>query len=191
MGLYYAMEARTMNARDGRYDATTVALHWLTALLVAALWTVGQTADYLPEHSLVQTIVWSSHVTFGFTLAAIFIYRLVWRATSGRRLEAADRNPLLHLVAKATHYLLYALLAVTLALGIANAFVRGYDMFHLFHLPQLGPKDLKRPITDWHGLAADAVLVVAAVHASAALVHHYVWHDRLLDRMSFRRPVTR
>ena len=169
-----------------RYDATTIVLHWATAVLVLSLWTVGQTADYLPEHSLAQMIVWSSHVTFGFALAAISMFRLFWRSTSGRGLAPADRNPALHIFAKGTHYLLYALLGLTITLGVANAFIRGYDMYHLFHLPQIGDKTLKGSVTDWHGLAADAVLIVAAVHASAALVHHYAWHDRLLDRMAWR-----
>jgi cytochrome b561 len=165
------------------YDPITITLHWLTAALVAALWVVGQTADYLPEHSRVQTFVWSSHVAFGFALAAILAFRLVWRATSGRRLPAADSG-MLHLIAKSTHYLLYAMLLVTLSLGIVNAFVRGYDMYGLFTLPQLGDKDWKKPVTQWHELAANAVMIVAAVHASAALIHHYVWRDGLLLRMS-------
>ena len=176
---------------DERYDTTTIVLHWSTAVLVIALWIVGQTADYLPEHSLVQTIVWSSHVTLGFALAAIFLYRLFWRSTLGRIVPAADRNTLLRILAKGTHYLLYAVLGVTITLGIANAFIRGYNLYHLFNLPQVGDKDWKRPVTDWHGLAADAVLIVAIVHAAAALMHHYLWRDGLLHRMSSRKTAAR
>lgn len=164
------------------YDRTTVVLHWLTALLVAGLWVVGQTADYLPEHSLMQNIVWSSHVAFGFGLAVVIAARIVWRSTSGRGMPAADQG-VLHLLAKATHYLLYALLVVTITLGIANAFIRGYDLYHLVALPQLGEKDWKKTVTEWHGLSADAVLILALFHAAAALVHHYVWRDGTLSRM--------
>lgn len=178
--------------RDGqaRYDSTTILLHWTVAIIVVAMWIVGQTADYLPEHSLVQSFVWSSHVAFGFILAVVFAFRIFWRSTSGRSLPAADSGAL-HLVAKTTHYLLYALLGITIALGIANAFIRGYDMYHLFHLPQVGDKEWKRPVTDWHGLVADGVLILAGVHAFAALVHHYAWRDHLLARMSLgKRLVT-
>ena len=65
-----------MNRTESRYDATTVVLHWATAFIVVAMWIVGQTADFLPEHSLVQSIVWSSHVTFGFVLAALLAFRI-------------------------------------------------------------------------------------------------------------------
>lgn len=166
-----------------RYDRRTIVLHWLTAVFVGGLWIVGQTADYLPEDSLIQSIVWSSHVTSGFLLAAILVARVAWRSTSGTALPPADRG-VLQILAKTVHVLLYVLLAVTIALGIANAFIRGYDMFHLFHLPQLGDKDWKKPVTEWHGLAANTLLALAVVHAAAGLVHHYVWRDGLLSRMS-------
>lgn len=174
-----------MDGATRRYDHTTVVLHWLTALLVVSLWIVGQTADWLPEKSLAQVFVWSSHVTAGFLLAGIIAFRLVWRSTAGAGLPAADRG-LLHVVAKGTHYLMYALLLVVIALGITNAFVRGYDLYHLVKLPQLGNREWRHQITDWHGLAANLLLIVAGFHAAAALVHHYVWHDRLIARMAWR-----
>jgi cytochrome b561 len=34
-----------------------------------------------------------------------------------------------------------------------------------------------------HGWLADALLILAGVHAGAALVHHYVWRDPTLRRM--------
>jgi cytochrome b561 len=173
-----------------KYDNTTIFLHWATAVLVISLWSVGQTADYLPEDSFLQTVVWSSHVSFGFALAGIFVWRVFWRSTSGRALPAADQG-ILHIIAKGTHYALYSLLALTVCLGIANAFIRGYDMYGLFHLPQLGDKGWKKPVTNWHGLAADAVLIVALVHAAAALIHQYVWRDGLLDRMVIRRGIAK
>jgi len=34
-----------------------------------------------------------------------------------------------------------------------------------------------------HELLANALLILAALLASAALIHHYVFHDRTLARM--------
>ena len=67
-------------------------------------------------------------------------------------------------------------------LGIVNAFVRSHAIFGL-HLPQVGDYALRGRITDWHGLVANVLLGLALFHASAALVHQYVWRDGLLDRM--------
>ena len=164
-----------------RYDGLTIRLHWATAILVVVLWVMGQTADWVPRGGFRQAY-WSTHVALGFALTVVIAMRVFWRAGPGRGLPAADHG-LLHALAKATHYLLYLLLVTVVGLGIVNAFVRGYSIYGLFHLPQIGDRELRRPITDWHGLAANAVLFLALFHAAAALVHHYVWKDGLLGRM--------
>ena len=61
--------------------------------------------------------------------------------------------------------------------------MRGYELFGTVRLPQLGDRAWHKPITERHGLAADALLVLALVHAGAALIHHYVWRDGVLRRM--------
>ena len=110
-----------------------------------------------------------------------------WRHSSiarsgGRKLPAADAGPL-HVLAKATHYGLYLLLLIVIILGVVNAFVRGYNLFDLASLPQIGDRALRKPITDWHGLAANLLLGLAGVHAAAALFHHYFLRDSVLGRM--------
>jgi len=163
------------------YDRTTIALHWGTAVLVPLLWVIGQTADWIPDGWL-NTDVWSVHVALGFAFAVMLAGRITWRASNGRHLPPADRGALQSL-AKTTHCLLYGLLVAVAASGIVNAFVRGYNMFDLFSLPQLGNLDWRRPITYWHGLAANVLLGLALFHAAAALVHHYLWEDGVLSRM--------
>ena len=170
-----------------RYDGVTISLHWITALLVVVLWVIGQTADFFPKGAF-QSAYWSTHVVLGFLLVLVILYRVGWRTTAGRRLPRVDPVPL-HILAKATHYGLYLLLAIVLVLGVANAFVRGYHIYDLFQLPQLGDKDLRRPITVWHGRAANVVLILAGLHALAALGHHYVMRDGVLRRMMPGRAV--
>jgi cytochrome b561 len=89
-------------------------------------------------------------------------------------------------VAEAAHYALYAFLLIVVTLGIVNAFVRGYNLFDLTHVPQIGDAALRRPITHWHGLAANVLLGLAFFHALAALAHHYVLKDDVLRRMLSR-----
>jgi cytochrome b561 len=89
----------------------------------------------------------------------------------------------LHMVAKATHYGLYLLLLAVVVLGIINAFVRGYNLFDLVSLPQIGDRAMRKPITHWHGFAANLLLGLAGPHAAAALFHHYIIRDTVLARM--------
>jgi cytochrome b561 len=168
-------------AASVRYDRTTISLHWITAGLVVVLWIIGQTADWLP-HGPLNTAYWSVHVVLGFALAALIAWRIIWRNSGGRRWPAAETG-LLHLVAEATHYGLYLLLLTVIVLGIINAFVRGYNLFDLVSLPQIGDRAMRKPITHWHGLAANLLLALAGLHAAAALFHHYMLRDSVLARM--------
>lgn len=163
------------------YDRTTMMLHWLTAISVVVLWIIGQTADWIPDGPI-NTAYWSVHVVLGFVLTGVIAFRVLWRASGGRRLPVADAGAL-GAFAKATHYLLYLLLIVVTVIGIINAFIRGYNLFDLVSLPQIGDLAWRRPITQWHGLAANILLGLALFHASAALVHHYLWQDGVLTRM--------
>ena len=36
-------------ATADRYDSRTITLHWLTAVLVVGLWTLGETIDFFPK----------------------------------------------------------------------------------------------------------------------------------------------
>ena len=164
-----------------RYDSRTIALHWLTAGLVVALWTIGQTADFIPRGPL-RDAYWSLHFVLGFLFAAVLLARIVWRGSGGRHLPPADSGPL-QLIATATHYLLYALMIAVAGLGVANAFAHGVSIFGIIQFPRLAGRELGHEIGDWHELAANGVLVVAALHAAAGLVHHYLWRDSVLQRM--------
>jgi cytochrome b561 len=57
-------------------------------------------------------------------------------------------------------------------------------------VPQFGGGDAatRHSINEWHELAANILMAVAAVHGMAAIGHHYVWRDHLLDRMRPQRP---
>ena len=89
------------------------------------------------------------------------------------------------MIAKLTHYALYVLLGIVVVAGIVDASYRGFNVFGLWSVPKFGSGDAatRHSINAWHEFAANVLMLVAAVHALAALGHHYVWRDRLLDRM--------
>ena len=166
-----------------RYDGVSILLHWLTAALVVVLWTLGQTIDFFPKGAP-KIDARSVHITLGATLGLVLLVRILWRAGSGRRLPLANSG-WLGVTAKVVHYGLYILVGATVVLGICNAWQRGDVLFNVYTLPTLIPGDLvlKRALEDLHGDFADAVLIVAGLHAAAALAHHYLLRDRVLRRM--------
>ena len=170
-----------------RYDRATIVFHWLTALLIVAQWCIAKMIDWAPRGDP-RVPMRSLHLTVGVILVALIAARIIWRATRGRRLPAADRGAL-HALAKATHWGLYALIVATLAGGLLLWWVRGDTWFFLFSPPKLAPGNtaLHDALDTYHPLLGTFILVLAGFHAAAALVHRYVWHDGLLARMLVRR----
>jgi cytochrome b561 len=165
------------------YDATTIFFHWATAVLVVTQWLGAQTIDWFPRGPL-RVDARSVHITFGVLLAALLVARLAWRMTAGRRLPLADKGAL-NVVAKGTHWTLYALLAAMVLAGMFLTWTRGDSLFNLFSIPAYDPgnRALADRVQDVHGTIGWIILAVAGVHAAAALVHRYLWHDGVLARM--------
>jgi cytochrome b561 len=62
---------------------------------------------------------------------------------------------------------------------------QGATVAHVLAVPVVAPADrgLARTLVGLHGLGANLVLILTAVHVVAALAHHYLWRDGLLYRM--------
>ena len=169
-----------------RYDARTIVLHWIVALLVVAQWASGHTVDWFAKGEP-RVDARTVHVILGSLLAIALAARVVWRASNGTRLPRS--RTLDGTVSQAMHLTLYAALIGVVGLGIFNEMLRGDDMFGLGQLPKWGSWDkdarhlLSNRVTTWHGLGATLILILAGLHATAALVHHYVLRDDVLRRM--------
>lgn len=175
------MQPVTTTAR--RYDPLTMFFHWATALLVVTQWLGAQVIDWFPRGPL-RVDARSVHITFGVLLAALLVGRVVWRLTGGRRLPLADKGAL-NVVAKGTHWGLYALLGAMVLAGLFLTWTRGDSIFNLFSIPAYDPgnKALPDQVQEVHGTIGLLILGLAGVHAGAALVHRYLWHDGVFARM--------
>ena len=169
------------------YDSKTIRLHWVTAVLTVALWCLGKTIDWYPPGAG-RIPARSVHICVGIVLGLILCHRIFWRWRRGRHLPPASSGAA-QLLATFTHYALYFLLVGAVALGIANVWVRGDSLFGLVSVPQFDPgnKPLHERVAKLHYLLANALLIVAGVHAIAALAHHFLWKDHVLRRMMPKR----
>ncbi|HZQ61451.1 MAG TPA: cytochrome b/b6 domain-containing protein [Casimicrobiaceae bacterium] len=170
-----------------RYDTRTIILHWITAILVVVLWSSAQVIDWFPQGPA-RTNMRSVHVALGVLLAIVLVQRIAWRQLAGAQLPAIG-HPTLARVAGVVHGVLYLLLVGEVLLGFTNVWVRGDSIFNLFTIPSFAPGDraLRRQINGYHEFVANTILVIVAVHAAAALAHHYLWKDQVLRRMWPRR----
>ena len=118
----------------------------------------------------------------GAILIAVYIGRIAWRTTSGRRLPGVG-SPALVKLAAAGHGVLYLGIGLVLALGIANLFAHGSGFWGLFHVPKIADEALRHKIAGAHAWGANLLLMLATAHAAVALFHQYVWRDGVLTRM--------
>lgn len=170
---------------DGtNYDRVAIALHWATAFLVIANFTLAQTWDWFAKP--VKGLMEDTHMSFGVLLAAAVIARLVWRWLPGHQLSSLEAG-WVRLVSKATHYLLYGLLVIEAGLGFAFRWGAGRPMefFGLGIPPLTGAIDkaLRHDLREIHEKIGWAIIILALIHALAALYHHYALKDRVLERM--------
>jgi cytochrome b561 len=166
------------------YDATARALHWLTVLLIAMQFVIGWTMpDVHKDTQPVGLIAW--HLGAGSTLVAVMVVRVVWRLT--HQPTPDDLPPLLSIVSRVTHFLLYAALLVVPLLGWINASSRGWTVRLLGVVPC---PSLSNPgsafghaMGDVHGILAWVLFALIGLHVGAALFHRLILKDHVLQRM--------
>jgi len=165
------------------YDRTTIFFHWVTAFLVAEQWIGAQIIDFFPRGAP-RVDARSVHITLGVVLAVLLIARVIWRATRGRRLPLAKEGAL-GLLAQATHWGLYILIAAMLATGVFLAWARGDSLYNIVNIPAFAPggHELANQVQKIHATIGYLILAVAGIHAGAALFHRIVWRDGVLNRM--------
>jgi len=161
-------------------------LHWLIALLVIGLAFVGLLMDELPN-SPTKVQVYALHKSFGITVLALVILRLIWRLYDRRPELPAAMPRWQQRLAGLTHGLLYLLLFVMPISGWLYNSAANFPLrwFGLFTLPALsGPdSELKRLAHEVHEIGFYVLAALFALHAGAALWHHFVVRDRTLLQM--------
>jgi cytochrome b561 len=165
------------------YDGRTIAFHWVTVALVAFQWIGAHYIDAFPRGPL-RVDARSTHIVVGVALILVLAARLAWRNGGGRRLAPLG-HPALATIGRLTHWALYALVAAVLAAGVANAWIRGDNLFNLLQIPKLAPGQagLKGFVATLHEWLANSLLILAGLHAAAALAHEFVLKDTTLRRM--------
>lgn len=184
-----------------RWGAVTQALHWLMALMLAGMVIVGLLMVDVGKQALATgdmslTVLgvpvfdmYQLHKSFGFTLFVLAALRLVWRFANP--VPALPDTMPAHekLAAHGGHIALYGLMLALPITGwlMASASPLGIPtiIFGLFTLPHpIGPDAaLEQTLKQVHFWLAMALVAVVAVHAAAALKHHFINRDGVLARM--------
>lgn len=173
------------------WGSVTKALHWSIAILIIGNIIVAQWISTLdpdipgdPEMWLFLTPL---HKSIGLVALILILFRLAW-AFNGTRPGLPDgtshwQRNLTH----AVHGLLYMLMLLVPVIGYATsaAFGAEFKFFGLFIVPNVIPKnETTVTVTYWvHFIGGWMLAGLVALHAIAALWHHFVKKDDTLKRM--------
>lgn len=172
------------------YGRTAMALHWILALALVAIFVVGVYMADLP-FSPQRLKLYNWHKWAGVSILVLSALRLVWRLSHtppALPASVAARMPAWQTVVyHATHVALYALFFIVPLLGWAYSSAAGFPvvLFGVLPLPDFVPAD--KALAEWlkplHAASAFALAGLVVLHVAAALKHHWVDRDGLLQRM--------
>ena len=171
---------------EERWGHVSQFFHWLIVVLIVVMAWLGLTMTDLPN-SPYKIRLYTLHKSIGLSILALVVLRLAWRGYAGAPRTLPGMPAWQHRLATLTHAGLYALLfAVPLSGWLLNS-AAGFPLrwFNLFKVPSLAARDqtLRAVATGVHEFLFWTLIVLALVHAAAAIYHHVSRHDATLARM--------
>ena len=168
------------------YTRTAKSLHWLMALLLIGLLALGFYMQDLPlSPEKLQLYAW--HKWAGVSAFLLVLLRLSWRLAHTPPPLPASMPRTMQLAAHAGHLLLYVLMLAIPLTGWLMSSAKGFQTvwFGVLPIPDLIGKD--KATGELLALVHKSLnlLFVAVIlgHVAAALKHHFIDKDGLLDRM--------
>ncbi|MEQ1694482.1 MAG: cytochrome b [Hyphomicrobiaceae bacterium] len=180
-----------MIANQSTYDRMSVVLHWVVGLGIILLAGTELLRHEFPKGHFIREGLKSIHQPLGTILFGLILVRVTWRLMLAKVPGGAQGGRLAGLAASAVHVLLYAVMIALPLAGLVYVFGsdKSVDFFGLYTLAvplKAVFGGVAKSAREIHEALGVGILLLAGVHAVAALGHHYLLKDGVLARMSFR-----
>lgn len=174
-----------------RYNTGAMLLHWLMALAIIGMITLGLLLEDIP--SSWKPSAYQFHKALGITILFLSFFRLFWRLTHHVPPLPESMKRWQKTLAKTTHGLLYTLM-ITMPLSgwlYISTSTKNYPTtwFGLFEIPKLPVfqgeirKAAHGVFGEAHELLAYGAIGLISLHVLAALYHQFALKDGVLLRM--------
>lgn len=181
-------------SRPNRYGDVAVGFHWLIAVLIITLLAVGKFMTELDENDPLRFTLTQWHKSFGITVLALSVLRLLWRWTYKAPAHPAGAPGWEKLAANLAHFALYAFMFILPLSGwmYVSASPLNIDtlLFNVIELPHIAPLEsvadkeaVAHRLETVHTWAGNALILIVLAHIGAALKHHLFEKDDVLRRM--------
>jgi cytochrome b561 len=176
----------TYGSRTDHYPATSKLLHWLVAACVLATAPVAITMTRV-EKGQTQDLLFAFHKSIGVLILILMLLRLVNRLAVGAPIAEPGIAPWQKTASAIVHTSFYVLLIAMPVVGYiaTSAYGAPPSFFGLFTLPPIVDQNeaLATPLFTLHRWVGYLLILLVLTHVSAALYHHFVRGDNVLQRM--------
>ena len=172
------------------YSNPTKFLHWLVAGLIVSQYVLAKLAEQAKESGALvdQLALLANHKSIGITILCLAIIRLVLRFTNKPPPLPQTMPRWQRSASHASHALLYGFLFLLPMTGWLMSSAKAYSVswFNLLALPDfVSPnEELAEIFLSAHYYLSEALFIVALIHILAALKHHFIDKDDVLNRMA-------
>ena len=158
-----------MSTGNGHFNLLARVLHWSMALMIIAMLFIGVT---MVASLHLRPMLIDLHRPLGIALGVLVLLRLYNRL---RHRPPADLPVWQVMAARASHWMLYALMLAMPLIGWAMLSAGGYPV----HLPPIVPHTpaLYAALRNAHSLLAYVLFATVLMHVGAALFHLWVRRD--------------
>lgn len=200
-----------MKEQTKDYTNMAIFLHWLIAIGIAFMFTLGWFMEALPKEApkslhydlfnlgiytwdlakevSPRSFYFNLHKSVGLTLFALILFRIFWRFTHRppallNSLKSWERK-----FATTAHHSLYLLMVLTPLAGIIMSIGSKYGIkwFGIKFLPGIDNPELRELFHEFHKIFGLFILMILFFHIIGALKHTFIDKDGTLKRMWFKK----
>lgn len=179
-----------------RYDRVHVILHWVIAVIILCMISLGLFMVELPKQSelppgeeSVRAFYFLLHKSLGITAAMLILVRVVWRLTHKAPPLPDTISKWQQRAAGFVHGLIYVVMVAMPISGYLQSMFSKYDTkFWGMVLPRLAEADnvMREKFSDVHEFLAFTLVALIVLHLAAVIKHH-LEGTKITDRMLLKQ----
>lgn len=176
-----------------RWGIVQQTLHWVIAAAIAIQLAVGFRMAGLPDDDPGRALMLPLHATTGLSILGLALFRLYWRRSHPVPTMPDTLSPSEKGLAHTTHYLLYTLLIGMPIVGylLVSSYGVAIPFFGANLAPVIAESAVQqRAMAGLHYAGAIILMLLVALHITAALRHAWLLRDGVMERMTPWLPST-
>lgn len=172
---------------DSNYGLISITLHWVMALMIIALYILGDTMEDLDYYSKWYTTLPYWHKALGMLAFFLLLFRISWMLSNVKPKPLNKYTNWEKRAAKITHYGFYFLLFLVSISGYFITTAKGapIEIFGWFEIPAITKlnTNITELVEEVHELSANGILILFLLHVGATIKHQFIDKDTTLKRM--------